>query len=97
MPFCAAIVMRVVGHYQIFQFGIAAYFSLCLGLIFWAASDPMFEMVDWLAFPDRVRHSTRFSYSTPGRSIGRAATIGFGHAYTVFVTMPLGITALSGR
>ena len=45
------IVMRVVGHYQVFQFAIAAYFSLSLGLIFWAASDPMFEMVDWLAFP----------------------------------------------
>jgi hypothetical protein len=47
----AMIVMRFIGHYQVFQFGIAAYFSLALGIIFWAASDPMFEMVDWLAFP----------------------------------------------
>ncbi len=47
----AIIVMRFVGHYQVFHVVIAAYFSLSLGLIFWAASDPMFEMVDWLAFP----------------------------------------------
>lgn len=47
----AMIMMRFVGHYQVFQFAIAAYFSLALGIIFWAASDPMFEMVVWLAFP----------------------------------------------
>jgi len=47
----AMIVMRFVGHYQVFQFGIAGYVSFSLGLIFWAASDPMFEMVQWLAFP----------------------------------------------
>ncbi len=47
----AIILMRFVGHYQMFQFAIAAYFSLSLGLVFWAASDPMFEMVEWLAFP----------------------------------------------
>ena len=51
----AIVVMRVVGHYQAFQFAIAAYFSLSLGLIFWAASDPMFEMVDWLGFSHGVR------------------------------------------
>jgi len=47
----AIVVMRFVGHYQVFQFAIAAYFSFSLGLIFWAASDPMFEMIQWLAFP----------------------------------------------
>ena len=45
------IAMRFVGYRQAFHFGIAAYYSLALGLIFWAASDPMFEMVEWLAFP----------------------------------------------
>ncbi len=43
--------MRIVGHYQIFQFAMAAYLSLILGLVFWAASDPVFEMVQWLAHP----------------------------------------------
>jgi len=47
----AIIVMPFVGHYQVFHLAIAAYFSFSLGLIFWAASDPMFEMVQWLAFP----------------------------------------------
>ena len=57
------VVMRFVGHYQAFQYATAAYFSLALGIIFWAASDPMFEMVNWLAFPmefgrvpDEIRH-----------------------------------------
>ena len=45
------IMIRLVGYRQVFHFGIAAYYSLALGLIFWAVSDPMFEMADWLAFP----------------------------------------------
>lgn len=45
------IMIRLVGYRQAFHFGIAAYYSLALGLIFWAASDPMLDMVEWLSFP----------------------------------------------
>jgi hypothetical protein len=59
----AMVVMHFFGHYQAIQYATASYFSLAVGTVFWAASDPMFEMVNWLAFPteygrapDEIQH-----------------------------------------
>jgi hypothetical protein len=47
----AFILSRLLGHSRDCQFAVAAYFSLALGIIFWAASDPMNELIDWLSHP----------------------------------------------
>lgn len=45
------VAMQTFGHEQVFKAVLVAYLSLSVGLIFWASSDPMFEMAQWLAFP----------------------------------------------
>jgi hypothetical protein len=42
---------RVLGHGQIGALAFGVYCALTIGVLFWCASDPMFEMMNWLAFP----------------------------------------------
>jgi hypothetical protein len=66
MPYVlfATIAAILLFHYDhLLKFLFAAHFSFALGTVFWAASDPMYEMVEWLSFPteygrapDEIRH-----------------------------------------
>ncbi len=47
----AFVVARIVGHQQVISLVVVAFVATSLGGLFWASSDPMFEMVAWLAFP----------------------------------------------